>query len=69
MTGIFCVLINGVVHTYNKYEDIPHSFDNLIRFEPEYPPEPHTDEQHHIIAQYNSKLRELMGRERNASGN
>lgn len=69
MTGTFCVLINGVVHTYKKYDDIPGTFDNLIRFEPEYPTEPHTDEQHHIIAQYNSKLRELMGRERNASGN
>ena len=69
MTGLFCVLINGVVHTYKKYDDIPHTFDNLIRFEPDYPEPPHTEEQHDLMATFNDKLRELMRRETNASGN
>ena len=69
MTGIYCVLINGVVHTYKKYDDIPGTFDNLIRFEPDYPEPPHTEEQHDLMATFNDKLRELMRRETHASGN
>ena len=69
MTGLFCVLINGVVHTYKKYDDIPRTFDNLIRFEPDYPEPPHTEKQHDLMATFNDKLRELMRRETNASGN
>ena len=48
-----------------KYEDIPDSFDNVIRFEPEIPPEPHTEEQHEEIEKWPGRLKELMKRERN----
>jgi hypothetical protein len=63
MKGEFDITIGGVVHRYTDYNDIPMVFDNLIRFEPEIIPEPHTEEQHEIMESYNDKLKELMKRE------
>jgi hypothetical protein len=63
MKGEFDITIDGVVHRYTNYNDIPMVFDNLIRFEPEIIPEPHTEEQHEIMESYNDKLKELMKRE------
>lgn len=55
---------------FQDWNDIPMEFDNLIRFEPELIPEPHTEEEHEIVEGYNDKLKEMMGRERNrASSN
>jgi len=65
MNGTFVVLINGVLETYSHYDDIPQVFDNLIQFEPDYPDEPHTEEQHEEVEQYNQKLKDLMKRETN----
>jgi len=64
MKGKFVVLIDGVSHTYTNYNDIPSSFDNLIKFDPEYPEPPHTQEQHDIMDTYNDKLQRLMKREK-----
>jgi len=61
--GEFVVLVDGVKRTYQNYKDIPKSFDNLIKFDPEYPEPPHTQEQHEIMETYNDKLMELMKRE------
>jgi hypothetical protein len=63
MKGEFDITIDGAVHRYTNYDDIPMVFDNLIRFEPEIIPEPHTEEQHEIMESYNDKLKELMKRE------
>ena len=63
MVGKFVVLISGELQEYNNVSDIPDSFENLISFEPVYPPEPHTEEQHEEIAMFNSTLQELIGRE------
>ena len=63
MKGEFDITIDGVVYRYTNYDDIPMVFDNLIRFEPEIIPEPHTEEQHEIMESYNDKLKELMKRE------
>ena len=63
MRGEFDITIDGVVYRYTNYDDIPMVFDNLIRFEPEVIPEPHTEEQHEIMESYNDKLKELMQRE------
>ena len=63
MKGEFDITIDGVVYRYTNYDDIPMVFDNLIRFEPEVIPEPHTEEQHEIMESYNDKLKELMKRE------
>jgi len=60
----FVILNNGILETYTKYEDIPESFDHVIKFLPEIPEAPHTLEQHEEIEQWNDKLQELMKRER-----
>ena len=44
-------------------DDIPEEFDHLIKFQPTFPNEPHTEEEHREIATYNIKLQELMKRE------
>ena len=47
----FQLVVNGILETYTKYEDIPDTFENVIKFLPDLP-EPegedgnHTDEQH-----------------------
>tara|TARA_B100000963_G_C22464242_1_gene597157 strand:- start:377 stop:574 length:198 start_codon:yes stop_codon:yes gene_type:complete len=63
MAHKFLVRINESFLEFSNYDDIPKEFDNLIRFEPEIPPEPHTKEQHEEIEKWNDKLKELMKRE------
>lgn len=60
----FVVMINGELHTYHNYDDIPNEFDHLIEFAPEYPEPPHTEEQHEWLGTLNTKLKELMTREK-----
>lgn len=69
MAHEFVILRNGILETYNKYEDIPEDFDNVIKFKPEIPDEPHTHEQHEEIDSWNEKLKELLKKEKNASSN
>ena len=64
MAHEFVVLINGLLETYEKYEDIPTDFDNLIKFLPEIPAPPHTEEQHEEIEGWNDKFQKLMEIER-----
>ena len=63
MAHEFVVLRKGILETYNKYEDIPETFENLIKFLPDIPDGPHTHEQHEEIDSWNDKLKELMKRE------
>lgn len=69
MAHRFVILNDGKLNTYNTYESIPDTFDNVIEFLPEIPPGPHTDDQHHEIDQWNNRLKQLLKRERNASSN
>ncbi len=64
MKGEFVVLIGKDLHTFENYEDIPEEFDNVIKFLPDYPPGPHTEEDHQYIHTFRSKLKELMQREK-----
>ena len=64
MNGLFLIKDGVNYLEFHNYDDIPMSFDNLIRFEPEVIPEPHTEEEHEIMESYNEKLKELMKRER-----
>ncbi len=64
MAHVFKVIIENQLCVYNKYEDIPMEFDNLIEFLPEIPPGPHTHEQHEEIDSWHTKFKELMRRER-----
>lgn len=65
----FIILVDGVLKEYNTFESIPHTFDNVIEFLPEIPPGPHTQDQHHEIGMWNARLKQLILREKNASGN
>lgn len=63
MTHQFVILKDGILYEYERYEDIPESFDNVIKFIPEIPAGPHTHDQHEEIETWNEKLKELMKRE------
>ena len=60
----FVIMIDGQLQTFNNFEDIPNEFDHVIKFRPEIPEGPHTEEQHQEIEQWNSKLQKLMEIER-----
>jgi hypothetical protein len=63
----FVVMKNNQLFTYTNYEDIPQDFDHVIKFRPQIPEGPHTEEQHEEIEQWNSKLQRLMEIERASS--
>ena len=63
----FVFKINGELVTYDKYEDIPEDFEHVIKFIPDVPDEPHTDEEHAEMALWNTRLQELMEKERASS--
>ena len=70
MAHKFVIRDNDELIEFDKFEDIPESFDHLIKFLPEIPVGPHTHDEHDEIAQWNEKLKEIMKREKkNASGN
>jgi len=63
MSHEFVILVNGELQTYTNYDDIPEIFDNVIKFIPDIPPEPHTEEQHKEIDSWNVKFQKLMEKE------
>ena len=63
----FVVMKNNQLFTYTNYEDIPLDFDHVIKFRPQIPEGPHTEEQHEEIEQWNTKLQRLMEIERASS--
>ena len=63
----FVIMIDVQLQTFNNFEDIPNKFDHVIKFRPEIPEGPHTEEQHQEIEQWNSKLQKLMEIERAGS--
>jgi hypothetical protein len=67
MDGEFVVLIGNKLHTFTKYEDIPDTFDNLIKFKPKQLDGPHTHEEHEEMNNWNEKLQFLMEKERASS--
>jgi len=66
LLGEFVIKRKGKLERYNKFDDIPSSFEHLISFKPDYPSEPHTEEQHNQMSKFDNYLKELMTR---ASGN
>ena len=60
----FQIIVDGELVLYDKYEDIPEKFDHVIRFIPDIPPEPHTEDDHDEMALWNIRLQELMEKER-----
>jgi hypothetical protein len=63
----FVILKDGKLETYHEFDDIPLSFDNLIKFAPVIPDGPHTHHQHNEIDTWNEKIKILMQRETNGS--
>ena len=60
----FEFVVNGELVLYDKYEDIPEDFEHVIRFVPDMPEDPHTEEEHAEMALWNTRLQELMEKER-----
>jgi len=60
MAHEFKIIRNDKLETYYEYEDIPNEFEHLIKFAPEIPPEPHTEEQHEEIEAWQHKFKRLM---------
>ena len=62
--AVFQFLVNGKLVLYDKYEDIPEEFEHVIRFIPDVPEGPHTDEEHAELAVWNTRLQKLLEKER-----
>ena len=63
----FQFIVNGELKTYTKYEDIPEEWDHMIKFVFDIPPEPHTEEEHEEIEEWNNRFKKLMDKERASS--
>jgi len=60
----FVIREKGELKTYTRWEDLPESFEYVIRFNPHMPPPPHTDEEHHEIESWQSRFKELLTRQK-----
>ena len=56
-------MVNREIVTYTNYDDIPDTFDKIISFNPDYPPSPHSEEDHAFMDTFNDKLQALKGRQ------
>lgn len=61
--GSYLIMINGKLHEYSHWDQIPERFENIIRFAPDIPPGPHTPEQHLAIEQLPDIFRQFLERE------
>lgn len=62
LTGRFVFRVAGVLRTYRDWRICPEVFDELVAFEPDVPPPPHTPEQHAEIEAWDVRLQELLRR-------
>lgn len=60
----FQFIVNGELVTYDSWESIPDDFEHVIKFLPDIAAEPHTEDEHEEISQWNSRLQGLMEKER-----
>lgn len=60
MSHEFIILKDGKLNVYTNYEDIPSTFDHVIKFLPEVPSPPHNEEQHREINDWQNKLQRLL---------
>lgn len=66
VSGRFTFRVAGVLRTYRDWRMCPQAFEELVHFEPDIPPPPHTPEQHAEIELWDARLQELL-RSHNAS--
>jgi hypothetical protein len=60
----FVFRIDGKLVTVHNWDDVPEQFDHVIKFAPEVPEPPHTEEQHEEMDKWNDRLQTLMEKER-----
>ncbi len=60
----FQFIVNGELVTFDKYEDIPEKFEHVIKYLPDFISGPHTEKEHEEMAKWNTRLQELMEKER-----
>lgn len=60
LTGRFVFRVAGVLRTYRDWRVCPAVFDELVAFEPDIPPPPHTPEQHAAIEAWAARLQALI---------
>ncbi len=60
----FQFIINGELTTFDNYENIPDEFEHVIKFLPDIPEDPHTEDEHEELALWNDRLQQLMEKER-----
>jgi hypothetical protein len=63
LKGEFVVRIGDELCTYANTDSIPEHYDNLIKFAPEAPSGPHTEEEHGELTEYMNIFKSLMARE------
>ena len=64
MTSEFVIMRNGILETYTDYDKIPTDFQRVIKFNPDMPPGPHTEEEHDEMGTWNDMLQRLIQIER-----
>ena len=60
----FQFIVNGELVTYDSWENIPEEFEHVIKFIPDVPPDPHTEDEHAEMAIWNTRLQQLLEKER-----
>ena len=60
----FQFIVNGELVTYDSWENIPEEFEHVIKFIPDIPPEPHTEDEHAEMEIWNTRLQQLLEKER-----
>ena len=64
MKGEFRVkLLDKTIVDYTDFNDIPDKVYRILKFIPDYPPSPHSEEDHKLIETFDNKLHELLRRE------
>lgn len=54
--------VHGHQRHGRHWDDIPAEIDRLVCFVPDSPPPPHSAEEHFVMASYDAKLQEVLGR-------
>jgi hypothetical protein len=68
MKGEFVFMVDGKLVTVHDYREIPKKFQHVIKFLPDIPPPPHSEEQHALIDEWHERLKELINIENQQNG-
>ncbi len=64
MKGSYRVkMFDKSINQIDNFDDIPDKFYRLLKYNSEYPPTPHSEEDHKMIEEFDNKLHELLRRE------